>query len=103
MASIMKKILPSLYAVYAFDLSQNNLTVVPSGLGSFYLLSFLSFASNQIAAINSGDINLTAAVSFLDFSANRITSVAPNSLPGSTHNFHFQLFIDFKICFYYLQ
>ena len=85
MASIIKKILPSLYAVYAFDLSQNNLTVVPSGLDLFSLLNYLSLASNQIAAINSGDVGLTAAVSFLDFSANQITTVAPNALPGSPH------------------
>ena len=65
------------------DLSGNALTLVPSNLPqSFPQTKKLSLAKNQITSIGSGQLTLTATVASLDVSANNISSIATNSLPG---------------------
>ena len=70
------------YSVQSMDLSGNNLSAVPSEIASYPLLDIVSLASNQIRALVSGDLSLTAVVVSLDVSFNQISSIAEGALAG---------------------
>ena len=82
MASVVSLFAPA-NPVDVVDLSGNALTQVPSNLPqSFPQAKKLSLAKNQITSIGSGQLTLTATVASLDVSANNISSIAANALPG---------------------
>ena len=83
----LAKIPADSYSVQAMDLSGNNLTAVPSEVASYPLLDTVSLASNQIGALVSGDLQLTATLKSLDVSFNQISSIAVGALPGNFHYF----------------
>ena len=69
------------------NLSGNNMTKIPSGLGALKQLSSLSVEANQIASIGAADLSsLVAAVKRLNFASNSISTIAAGSFPGQFAN-----------------
>jgi len=68
--------------VDTFDLSGNQLTIVPKNLPQYTKLVSVSLANNSITSVGSTDLSLTANVTLIDLSNNQISSIAAGSLPG---------------------
>ena len=74
---------PPTTPVDTFDFSQNQLTAVPTGLTQYATLVSVTVASNSITSIGSNDLSLTGNVLLIDLSFNKISVIAPGSLPGT--------------------
>jgi Leucine-rich repeat (LRR) protein len=74
--------LPSTTPVDTFYLQGNALTFIPSGLTQFTQLTTIDLSGNQITAINTAELTLSAAVISLDLSSNLIAQIASGSLPS---------------------
>ena len=84
-ATLVNKI--SWAPIDTFDLSENNMKQIPSGLSALKQLSRLSVEANQIASIGAADLSsLAAAVKQLNFASNSISTIAAGSFPGQLTN-----------------
>ena len=86
METIVKNI-PATTPLSALNLQNNSLTRIPANLPQFTQLKNFIVSQNNISAVNENDVTLTANVTNLDLSSNKITKIAAKSLPGEIKQF----------------
>ena len=93
-ATLVNKI--SWAPIDTFDLSENNMKQIPSGLSALKQLSWLSVANNQITSICAADLSsLPAVVKLLNLASNSFSTVAAASFPGQFKNINLiSCFVD---------